>query len=78
MSDVLIDPKVQDPSLADGDHDRFSHIVRKADANRGYIGGEEIEALCGKRWVPSHNPDRYPICETCVEVAQRIINKGDN
>lgn len=51
----------------DGDHDRFAHYCRKADVARAYVTGEAIEALCGKKWVPTRDPSRYPICPTCVE-----------
>ncbi len=51
----------------DGDHDRFAHYCRKADIARAYVTGEAIEALCGKRWVPTRDPTRYPVCPTCVE-----------
>ena len=51
----------------DGDHDRFAHYCRKEDVARAYVTGEAIEALCGKKWVPSRDPSRYPVCPTCVE-----------
>lgn len=50
-----------------GDHDRFAHYARKDDVARAYVTGEAITALCGKKWVPSRDPTRYPICPTCVE-----------
>jgi hypothetical protein len=50
-----------------GDHDRFAHYARKDDVARAYVTGEAITALCGKRWVPTRDPTRYPICPTCVE-----------
>ena len=50
-----------------GDHDRFAHYCRKEDVARAYVTGEAIEALCGKKWVPTRDPSRYPICPTCVE-----------
>jgi Protein of unknown function (DUF3039) len=50
-----------------GDHDRFAHYARKEDVTRAYITGEAITALCGKKWVPTRDPSRYPICPTCVE-----------
>jgi len=56
-----------DPTTGDGDHDRFAHYCRKDDVTRAYITGEAIEALCGKKWVPSRDPKRYPVCPTCVE-----------
>lgn len=60
----------------DGDHDRFAHYVRKDDHMRGYVMGEEIEALCGKKWIPSRDPKRYPVCPTCKELAGRLF--GDD
>ncbi len=50
-----------------GDHDRFAHYARKDDVARAYVTGEAITALCGKKWVPTRDPSRYPICPTCVE-----------
>jgi Protein of unknown function (DUF3039) len=51
----------------DGDHDRFAHYCKKDDVARAYITGEAITALCGKKWVPTRDPQRYPVCPTCKE-----------
>lgn len=58
------------PTTDTGDHDRFSHVIRKAEQMPGYVLGEEVTALCGKRWVPSHDPQNYPLCPTCREVVE--------
>ena len=50
-----------------GDHDRFAHYCRKADITRALVTGEAIVALCGKKWVPTRDPSRYPVCPTCKE-----------
>jgi len=50
-----------------GDHDRFAHYCRKADVTRALVTGEAIVALCGKKWVPSRDPKRFPVCPTCAE-----------
>ena len=58
------------PILSDtdeGEHDKFTHINQK-DKTRGYMGGK-VTALCGKRWIPKSNPSRYPLCQTCKEIA---------
>jgi hypothetical protein len=54
-------------SEGDGDHDRFAHYCRREDVMRAYVTGEAIEALCGKKWVPTRDPEKYPVCPTCVE-----------
>jgi hypothetical protein len=50
-----------------GDHDRFAHYCRKEDVARAYVTGEAIVALCGKRWVPTRDPSRYPLCPSFAE-----------
>ena len=39
----------------------------KEDVARAYVTGEAIAALCGKKWVPTRDPTRYPVCPTCKE-----------
>lgn len=60
-----------------GDHDRFAHYVRKEDIVRANVEGVEVVALCGKRWIPNRDPDRYPICPTCKEIMGAIRAAGD-
>ncbi|MDQ6649884.1 MAG: DUF3039 domain-containing protein [Actinomycetota bacterium] len=53
------------PKLDDGDHDRFAHYVRKDKLAGAYIEGTPVTALCGKVWVPSRDPERFPLCQEC-------------
>jgi hypothetical protein len=77
MSDMTTKPVV-DPTLGDGDHERFAHIVVPASAvTEAYITGTPVTALCGKTWVPSRDPKRYPVCPTCTEVLAQI-RAGDD
>lgn len=83
-SDLISAPVTSDPIL-DGDHERFAHIVlesakvgdgdervRFTDVTAAYIEGTPVQALCGKVWVPSRDPKRYPICPTCREIAEGL------
>jgi hypothetical protein len=74
MSDTVIQKK-SDPRLSDGDHERFAHYVRKSDIVRSNVEGVPVEALCGKKWIPNRDPDRYPVCPTCKELMARL--RGD-
>ncbi|MDY7105884.1 MAG: DUF3039 domain-containing protein [Actinomycetota bacterium] len=56
----------------DGDHDRFAHYVRKSDIMRSAVEGVAVEALCGKRWVPNRDPERYPVCPECKAIYEAI------
>ena len=57
----------------DGSHDKFSHIVYPASAlTDAYVLGTPVTALCGKIWVPSEDPQKYPVCESCKEIYNKI------
>lgn len=49
-----------------------AHYVRREDCTRGYVLGEPIQALCGKEWVPSRDPERYAMCETCETLMEML------
>lgn len=73
MSDIIEAPTETPIAIDDGDHDRFSHIVMPASAvTEAYITGATVTALCGKQWIPSRDPNNYPVCPTCKEVWDNI------
>ena len=55
-----------------GDHERFSHYVRKEKILESAMTGEPVTALCGKKWVPGRDPERFPVCPTCKEIYQGL------
>lgn len=61
---------------APGDSERFTHYVRKERLTEAMIAGKPVVALCGKVWIPSRNPDRYPICPTCKAIYENIGKNG--
>ena len=58
------EPQVAEP----GDHERFSHYVRKEKILESALSGEPVKALCGKMWVPGRDPEKFPICPICKEI----------
>lgn len=63
--DLLTRPELQED---DGGHDRFSHYVKKEKVVESAVTGKAVKALCGKKWIPSRDPEKYPICPTCKEI----------
>jgi hypothetical protein len=61
-----------DARLDEGGHDRFAHYVEKAKLADALINGTPVIALCGKVWVPSRDPERYPLCPEC----KRLFDLG--
>lgn len=66
------------PQVDDGGHDRFAHYVDKSKVTQAYIEGTPVRALCGKVWVPTRNPDRYPVCPTCQEIVDALFGRDDD
>ena len=62
--------------LDDGDHDRFSHYARKDKLTEAMVMGTPVVALCGKVWVPSRDPQKYPVCPTCKEIWETLSHDG--
>ncbi len=75
-------PQQTDP-VPDHDHERMSHIVLEGftpeegdfvsvgpSVVEGMVNGTAVKALCGKIWVPGRNPQRFPLCPTCKEIAE--------
>lgn len=69
-TDVLEDERViTDPVTHDqGDHERFSHYVPKDKLMEAMVNGTPVIALCGKVWVPSRDPKKFPVCPDCKEI----------
>jgi len=66
------------PVTDDGDSERFSHFVAKDKLTDALVDGTAVVALCGKVWVPSRDPERYPICPTCKEIWQGLGSDARN
>jgi Protein of unknown function (DUF3039) len=59
-------------SLDDGDHERFSHYVPKDKLTEAMVMGTPVVALCGKVWVPSRDPQKFPVCPQCKEIWESL------
>jgi hypothetical protein len=56
----------------EGDHERFSHYVDKHKLTEATVMGTPVVALCGKVWVPSRAPERFPVCPECKEIFEGL------
>jgi hypothetical protein len=61
-----------EPVLDQGDHERYSHYVKKDKIVQSAVLGSPVRALCGKTWVPNRDPKKFPICPTCQAIYERL------
>jgi hypothetical protein len=67
-----------DNTLEPGDHERFSHYVDKEKLTEAMVMGTPVVALCGKVWVPSRDPQKYPVCPECKETWESLNDDEDS
>ena len=65
--DIDDEVKFEEPSV--------SHLITKEDAMNGYINGVVITALCGHKFVPTRDPDRFPLCQKCIEIFRTNVGE---
>jgi hypothetical protein len=67
---VSIDPQTQ--NIEPGDHERYSHYVRKDKVVESAVMGNPVVALCGKVWIPNRDPEKFPVCPECKEIYEQM------
>ena len=61
-----------------GDHERYSHYVRKEKIVESAVLGNPVKALCGKVWVPGRDPQKFPVCPVCKEIYDGLRPANDD
>ena len=67
---LLVEEQTQ--NIEPGDHERFSHYVRKEKIIESAVMGTPVVALCGKVWVPGRDPQKFPVCPMCQEIYEGL------
>jgi hypothetical protein len=52
---------------------KFAHYADSVSVTEGYITGKAVVAICGKIFVPSRDPKKFPICPICKELAEALF-----
>ncbi|MEL0261236.1 MAG: DUF3039 domain-containing protein [Aquiluna sp.] len=63
---------IEEQLVEDGDHERYSHYVKKDKIVESAVVGNAVVALCGKVWIPNRSPEKFPVCPTCKEIYEKL------
>ncbi len=66
--DRELEKLLSDEQLDEGDHERFSHYVKKDKIVDSAVSGAPVRALCGKIWTPGRDPEKFPVCPECKKI----------
>jgi hypothetical protein len=68
-----IEKTADDYRYDEGDQEKFSHYAPKDKIMQAMIEGTPVQALCGKVWVPSRDPKRFPVCPECKQIYDEVL-----
>jgi hypothetical protein len=77
-TDVLdreLEELLRSEKIDEGDHDRYSHYVKKDKILASALSGKPVIALCGKVWTPGRDPEKFPVCPTCKEIYGKLRDR---
>ncbi|MFD0704431.1 DUF3039 domain-containing protein [Alloscardovia venturai] len=64
----------EDTKLSDNsDSERYAHYVSREKMEQSRLTGKPVVALCGKVWIPTRNPDGYPVCPECKKIYAQMM-----
>ena len=63
--------------LDDKGNEIFAHYAEKVSITAGYVMGTPVQAICGKVFVPSKNPEKLKVCPTCKEIMDALFLDGE-
>ena len=63
---------IEEQLVEDGDHERYSHYVKKDKIVESAVMGNAVVALCGKVWIPNRSPEKFPVCPTCKDIYEKL------
>lgn len=72
--DRELEELLREEAIEPGDHERFSHYVKKEKILESALSGKPVRALCGKKWTPGRDPEKFPVCPTCKEIYESMVN----
>lgn len=70
--DRELEELLREETIEPGDHERFSHYVPKDKILQSAITGKPVKALCGKKWTPSRDPEKFPVCPDCKRIYETM------
>lgn len=69
---TIVEQRPEVRPLTEEGEPRVAHIVRKKGLTEAFIEGTALEALCGAVFVPTRNPEQYPVCPACADILKAI------
>lgn len=53
--------------------EHFAHYAEKVSVTEAYVMGTPVQAICGKIFIPHRDPNKFPLCNKCKDVADALF-----
>lgn len=70
---ALAEPNLDVDTRTTPDEPRYAHYAESVSVTEGYVLGTPVMAICGKLFVPSRDPKKFPVCPICKEIADALF-----
>ena len=74
MTEQRTEPRTTDGDT--GDAGDVAHYARKEDITRAAIEGGLVTALCGVKFQPVRDPQRFPVCTPCARLLEQMDRRA--
>jgi hypothetical protein len=71
MNKVLLDLAPEEVDA--GEEKRYAHYAEKTSVTEGYVLGTPVLAICGKLFIPSRDPKKFPLCPICKKISEALF-----
>lgn len=63
--------------LDEDGNEKLAHYAESVSVTEGYVLGTPIQAICGKIFIPSRDPEKLRKCPICVEIMDALFYSAD-
>lgn len=73
---TITEPKLDEPDI--GSPDDCAHYCRAGEIARAAVEGGYVTALCGVKFMPLRDPERYPVCQQCKQLLEQFGDRNNS
>lgn len=73
---VQIEEKTDNIEVETG-NPKYAHYAESVSVTEGYVLGTPVLALCGKLFVPSRDPKKFPLCPICKKIVEALLLESE-
>jgi hypothetical protein len=54
-------------------NEKWSHYAESTSVTESYVLGTPVRALCGKIFIATRDPEKFPVCPICKKIVEALL-----